>query len=108
MKQLARAREREYLFTNNPLITSDGQRDQTRGPTQELALNETGLKIQANPPYVAAKRPLLWKVAVLKTRFRQGASRGGQNILFLLFFYRVLFIIKHSRCCNVYLRVEKY
>lgn len=45
MKQLARVSEREYLFTNNPLITSDGQWDQTSRPTQELALNETGLKI---------------------------------------------------------------
>lgn len=45
MKQLAGASEREYLFTNNPLITSDGQWDQTPGPTQELALNETGLEI---------------------------------------------------------------
>lgn len=44
MKQLARVHEREYLFTNNPLITSDGQRDQTHGPTQELALNEAGLQ----------------------------------------------------------------
>lgn len=45
MKQLAGVSEREYLFTNNPLITSDGQWDQTSRPTQELALNETGLKI---------------------------------------------------------------
>lgn len=45
MKQLARVSEREYLFTNNPLITSDGQWDQTSRPTQELALNETGLEI---------------------------------------------------------------
>lgn len=42
MKQLAGVSEREYLFTNNPLITSDGQWDQTSRPTQELALNETG------------------------------------------------------------------
>lgn len=41
MKQLAAASEREYLFTNNPLITSDGQWDQTSISTQELALNET-------------------------------------------------------------------
>lgn len=48
-KQLAGACEREYLFTNNPLITSDGQRDQTLGATQELALNETGLEIWVKP-----------------------------------------------------------
>lgn len=48
-KQLAGASEREYLFTNNPLITSDGQRDQTSGATQELALNETGREIWAKP-----------------------------------------------------------
>lgn len=41
MKQLAAVSEREYLFTNNPLITSDGQWDQTSTSTQELALNET-------------------------------------------------------------------
>lgn len=44
-KQLAGVYEREYLFTNNPLITSDGQWDQTSGATQELAVNETGLEI---------------------------------------------------------------
>lgn len=48
MKQLARVSEREYLFTNNPLITSDGQRDQTSAATQELALNETGRRRKAN------------------------------------------------------------
>lgn len=41
MKQLAAVSEREYLFTNNPLITSDGQWDQTSISTQDLALNET-------------------------------------------------------------------
>lgn len=44
-KQLAGVCKREYLFTNNPLITSDGQRDQTLGATQELALNESELEI---------------------------------------------------------------
>lgn len=47
-KQLAGACKREYVFTNNPLITSDGQRDQTSGAAQELALNETGLEIWVN------------------------------------------------------------
>lgn len=44
MKQLARERECEYLFTNNPLITSDVQWDETSSATQESALNEAGLQ----------------------------------------------------------------
>lgn len=49
MKQLAAVSEREYLFTNNPLITSDGQWDQTSTSTQELALNESESKNRGEP-----------------------------------------------------------
>lgn len=48
-KQLAGACKREYLFTNNPLITLDGQQDQTLEAMQELSLNETELEIWVKP-----------------------------------------------------------
>ena len=63
-KQLAGARAREYLFTNNPLFTSDGRRRSNgrrrRGSGRELALNETAdqkkpQKLNRKPSLLAAR-----------------------------------------------------
>lgn len=95
MKQLARVSEREYLFTNNPLITSDGQRDQTWRATQELNLNETGLKIPASPPCVA-----------IKTFAVKSGTYKAESEIFS-FAFTDLLIIKRSGRCDVNLRGGK-
>lgn len=56
MKQLAAVSAREYLFTNNPLITSDGQWDQTPVSTQELALNEIESEQWRRKPFRYCKK----------------------------------------------------
>lgn len=93
-KQLAGACKREYVFTNNPLITLDGQQDQTSKAMQELALNKTELEIWVKP--LCCHKDL-----VTERRWASIEARGAKSGA------REKTERRCKRCCSISLKGEE-